>query len=118
MTQKAEKYKAEDEKHKNMVEAKNVLDNAYNIRNCVGYNNISLKLVEDDKNIEDAIDQASDGLNWNEPVKTDELEDMLKELQSVSNAIIAKIDQGAGRLYDEVPLFVGSETAPAIGEVN
>ena len=43
---------------------------------------------------------------------------MLKELQSVSNAIIAKIDQGAGRLYDEVPLFVGSETAPAIGEVN
>lgn len=93
MTRKAEKYKAEDEKHKNMVEAKNVLDNAHNIRNCVGYNNISLKLVEDDKNIEDAIDQAS-------------------------NTIIAKIDQGAGRLHDEVPLFVGSETAPAIGEIN
>ncbi|KAG6765343.1 hypothetical protein POTOM_029378 [Populus tomentosa] len=81
MTRKAEKWKAEDEKHKNMVEAKNVLDNAYNIRNCVGYNTISLKLVEDDKNIEDVIDQASDGLNWNEPVKTDELEDMLKELR-------------------------------------
>ncbi|XP_011028259.1 PREDICTED: heat shock cognate 70 kDa protein 1-like [Populus euphratica] len=118
MAQKAEKYKAEDEKHKNMVEAKNVLDNAYSIRNCVVYNIISLKLVEDGKNIEDAIDQASDGLNSNDPVKTDEVEDMLKERQSVSNTIIAKIDQGAGRLLDEVPLFVGSETAPAIGEIN
>jgi len=101
-----------------MVEAKNVLDNAYNIRNSVGYYNISLKLVEDDKNIEDDFDQASDGLNWNERVKIDELEDMLKELQSVSNTSIAKIDQGAGRLHDEVPLFVGSETAPAIGKIN
>jgi len=67
--QKVKKYEAEDEKHKNMVEAKNV-------------------------------------------------EDMLKELQSVSNTSIAKIDQGAGRLHDEVPLFVGSETAPAIGKIN
>ncbi|THU50040.1 hypothetical protein C4D60_Mb06t15880 [Musa balbisiana] len=98
MVQEAEKYKAEDEEHKRKVEAKNALENyAYNMRNSIKDEKVSSKLPPaDKKKVEDAIEQAIQWLDRNQLAEVDELEDELKELESLCNPIIAKTYQGAG----------------------
>ncbi|RWW53249.1 hypothetical protein BHE74_00040281, partial [Ensete ventricosum] len=98
MVQEAEKYKAEDEEHKRKVEAKNALENyAYNMRNTVKDDKVSSKLPPaDKKKVEDAIEQAIQWLDRNQLAEVDELEDRLKELESLCNPIVAERYQGAG----------------------
>ncbi|KAI4322152.1 hypothetical protein L6164_021872 [Bauhinia variegata] len=70
MTKEAEKYNAEDKKHKKQVEAKNTFENyVYNIRNT-----IKDEKIADKKKIEDAIDQAIQWLDGNQPAKGSALE--------------------------------------------
>ncbi|CAL9763208.1 unnamed protein product [Musa acuminata subsp. burmannicoides] len=98
MVQEAEKYKAEDEEHERKVEAKNALENyAYNMLNSIKDEKVSSKLPSaDKKKVEDAIEQAIQWLDRNQLAEVDELEDKLKELESLCNPIIAKTYQGAG----------------------
>jgi len=101
MVRQAEKYKADDEKHKSRVEAKNSLENySYTIKNTLKDEKIAAKLSETDKS---AINQAvEDTIRWlesNQTAEKDEYDHKREELENVCNPIIAKLYQseaGAG----------------------
>ncbi|KAI5675890.1 hypothetical protein M9H77_06840 [Catharanthus roseus] len=98
----AEKYRAEDEEVKKKVEAKNSLENyAYNIRNTVRDDKFGSKLNSDDKEkIEKAIEETIEWLDRNQLAEVDELEDKLKELESLCNPIISRMYQSGGASAD------------------
>jgi len=98
MVQEAEKYKAQDEEHKNKVEAKNGLENyAYNMRNTIRDTAVGGKLDGGDKDkIEKAIEEAVTWIEANQLAEVEEFEHKLKELEAVCNPIITKMYQGGG----------------------
>eukprot|EP00210_Caulerpa_lentillifera_P004652 g4437.t1 len=98
MVQEAEKYKAEDEAHKERIESKNALENyAYNMRNTTKEEKVAEKLSADDKEkIEKAIEETITWLENNEMAEKEEYDDKLKELEGVCNPIVAKMYQGEG----------------------
>ncbi|XP_058206986.1 heat shock 70 kDa protein-like [Rhododendron vialii] len=98
MVKDAEKYKAEDEEVKKKVEAKNALENyAYNMRNTMKDEKIASKLDPAGKQrIEKAVEEALEWLEKNQLAEVDELEDKLKELESICSPIISKMYQGSG----------------------
>ncbi|PIA46045.1 hypothetical protein AQUCO_01600368v1 [Aquilegia coerulea] len=100
LVQEAEKYKAEDEEHKQKVEAKNAIENyAYNMRNTIKDEKVGGKLSADDKKkIEDAIEQAIQWLDGNQLAESDEFEDKMKELESLCNPILAKAYESAANM--------------------
>lgn len=106
MVQEAEKYKAEDESHKEKIEAKNSLENyAYSMRNTIRDDKLADKLESGDKEtIDKAIDEAIEWLDSNQLAEKEEFEDKLKSLESVCNPIMTKMYQagagGAGGMPD------------------
>ncbi|KAF9688859.1 hypothetical protein SADUNF_Sadunf01G0031800 [Salix dunnii] len=108
MVQDAEKYKAEDEKVKKKVEAKNALENyVYNMRNTLKDEKVGGKLDPADKQeIEKEIEETIDWLDRNQLAEVDEFEDKLKELEGLCNPIISKMYQGAG---GDVPMGGGAQ---------
>merc|ERR1719214_528261 len=98
MVNDAEQYKAEDERQRDRIGAKNGLENyAYNMRNTMSDANVGGKLdPEDKKTIEDAVEAAITWLDGNQTAEVDEFEDKLKELEGVCNPIISKMYQNAG----------------------
>uniref|UniRef100_A0A0D3E1S6 Uncharacterized protein n=1 Tax=Brassica oleracea var. oleracea TaxID=109376 RepID=A0A0D3E1S6_BRAOL len=117
MVQEAEKYKSEDEEHKNALE-----NYAYNMRNTIRDEKIGEKLpAADKKKIEDSVEEAIQWLDGNQTAEADEFEDKMKELESICNPIIAKMYQGAGReaagMDDDAPPASGG-AGPKIEEVD
>lgn len=99
MVREAERFKEEDDKNKEKIEAKNGLENyAYNIRNAIRDEKLAGQIQESDKTtIEHAVDDA---LNWLENVgptsEKAEFERKQKELEGICNPIITKLYQQAG----------------------
>ncbi|XP_011034569.1 PREDICTED: heat shock 70 kDa protein-like [Populus euphratica] len=108
MVQEAERYKAEDEKVKKKVEAKNALENyAYNMRNTMRDDKVGGKLDPADRQkIEKEIEETINWLDRNQLAEVDEFEDKLKELEGLCNPIISKMYQGAG---GDVPMGGGAQ---------
>ncbi|GMH40629.1 hypothetical protein BSKO_08533 [Bryopsis sp. KO-2023] len=106
MVQEAEKYKAEDESHKEKIEAKNGLENyAYSMRNTIRDDKLADKLDASDKEtIDKAIDEAIEWLDSNQLAEKEEFEDKLKSLEGICNPIMTKMYQagagGAGGMPD------------------
>jgi len=98
MVKEAEKYKGDDEKAKEKVEAKNALENyAYTMRNTIKDDKIASKLdPADKKKIEDAVETAIQWLDRNQTADKDEFEFKRKELEDLCNPIFTKMYQGAG----------------------
>jgi len=98
MVSDADKYKAEDEKIKKKVEAKNALENyAYNMKNTVSDQKVSSQLDPADKaTIEKAVEDAIKWLDQNQLAEVEEFEHKQKELEGVCNPIITKMYQSAG----------------------
>ncbi|XP_026444477.1 probable mediator of RNA polymerase II transcription subunit 37e [Papaver somniferum] len=87
----AEKYKSEDEEHRNKVKSRNSFeDYAYGMMNTI--DSIGCKLaLKDKKKIRDAVNSALQWLGNNELAHTDVTNDKMKELQNVCNPIISKM---------------------------
>lgn len=102
MVREADKYKADDDKHKERVEAKNGLENyAYTIKNTVRDEKIASKLSAEDKAaIEKAAEDTIHWLERNQTAEKDEYEHKRQELENICNPIITKLYQqeagGAG----------------------
>merc|ERR1711977_450613 len=95
MVQEAEKYKVEDDKHKEKIEAKNSLENfSYCMRNKINDEKCR-SLLDDDlkKTIDDAVSKAIEWLDKNNSAEKAEYEAKLKELEDVCNPIMAKMYQ-------------------------
>merc|ERR1712124_149377 len=98
MVQEAEKYRAEDEKAKTKIEAKNGLENyCFTMRNTLQEEKLKEKFEGDDKDkIEKAVQEALDWLDKNQLAEKDEFEARQKELEGVVNPIMMKVYQAAG----------------------
>jgi L1 cell adhesion molecule like protein len=98
MVQEAEQYKAEDESHREKIEAKNQLENyAYSMRNTIEDEKTSGALAADDKEtINKAVQETIDWLDANQLAEKEEFEHKMKELEGICNPIITKMYQAAG----------------------
>jgi heat shock protein 1/8 len=89
----AERYKAEDDEHREKIKAMVALENyAYNMRNTIKDKKIGAKLAPASmKKIEDSIEQVIQWLDVLQLVDSEEYEDKLETLKSICTPIIAKI---------------------------
>ncbi|KAF6778981.1 hypothetical protein AHF37_01394 [Paragonimus kellicotti] len=98
MVSEAEKYKAEDERNRERVAAKNGLESyAYSMKQTVEDDKVKDKIPESDRKL--ITDKCSDVLSWletNQTAEKDEYEHKQKELEKVCNPIITKMYQAAG----------------------
>ena len=98
MVSDAEKYKAEDEKQRDRVQAKNALESyAYQMKQTMEDEKLKDKISEEDKKA--VLDKCNEVISWldsNQTAEKDEYEDKQKELEKIYNPIITKVYQAAG----------------------
>jgi len=96
MVEEAEKYKNEDEKSRQKIEAKNSLENyAYNVRNTVRDEKTKNKISESERNlIEDKVKEIISFIETSENSEKEDYEEKEKELKKIVDPIIAKMYQG------------------------
>jgi L1 cell adhesion molecule like protein len=98
MVNDAEKFKAEDDKQKDRVSAKNELESyCFNMKTTLDDDKIKDKISEDDmKTITDKCDEAIKWLDANQLAEIEEFKDKQKEVEGVCNPIITKLYQAGG----------------------
>merc|ERR1712054_543576 len=98
MVQEAEKFKEEDNRNKQKIEAKNGLENyCFTMRNTLNEEKLKDKFEGGDKEkIESAVQEALDWLDKNQLAEKDEFEAKQKELEGIVNPIMMKVYQAAG----------------------
>lgn len=97
MVKDAEKYKEEDTKNKERVEAKNELDNyLFNMRNSITENSEAKLNDEDKKTVKEAVDAGFKWLEENQLATKEEFEHQKEEISKVITPIISSMYQGAG----------------------
>eukprot|EP00092_Neocalanus_flemingeri_P007976 GFUD01008606.1.p1 GENE.GFUD01008606.1~~GFUD01008606.1.p1 ORF type:complete len:682 (-),score=217.02 GFUD01008606.1:68-2113(-) len=98
MVNDAEKYKAEDEKQKERISAKNGLESyCFQMKATMDEEKIKSQIGDTDKTlINDKCDSCIKWLDANQTAEKDEFEDKQKELEQLFNPIISKLYQGAG----------------------
>jgi len=98
MVNDAEKFKADDEKQKERISAKNGLESyCFNMKTTLDDEKVKDKISEDDmKKITDKCDEAIKWLDANQLAEVEEFNDKQKEVEGVCNPIITKLYQGAG----------------------
>nr|AXU24960.1 heat shock protein 70-6 [Cyrtorhinus lividipennis] len=96
MVNDAEKYKAEDDKQKAVISAKNSLESyCFNMKSTVEDEKLKDKLSEADKNT--ILEKVNDVIRWldsNQLAEKEEFEHKQKELEALCNPIITKLYQG------------------------
>merc|ERR1711972_525672 len=98
MVNEAEKYKAEDEKQREKISAKNNLESyCFNMKSTMDEEKVKAAISESDKKtINDKCDECIKWLDANQTAEKDEFEDKQKEIESVCKPIIEKLYSGAG----------------------
>jgi len=124
MVEESEKYKAQDEKQKERIDAKNSLEAyCFNIKSTIGDSNIKEKLPESDKKmIEDKCNETIAWLERNQMGEVDEFKDKQKELETIFNPIIKKLygNPGAESCGSQSGQSFGGQTnhGPTVEEVD
>merc|ERR1711902_303963 len=97
MVEESEKFKADDEKQKERIDAKNGLESyCFNIKSTVEDSNIKDKLDETERKM--IIDKCKEAIEWlerNQTAEVEEFKDKQKELESTFNPIIKKLYGGS-----------------------
>jgi len=98
MVRDAEKYKAEDEKNRERIDAKNGLENyAYSLRNTMNDPQVGEKLQQADKDaLTKAVEEAIKWLDSNQTAEKDEFEHKQKELEGIANPIMQRLYSQGG----------------------
>jgi len=93
MVDESEKFKADDEKQKEKIDAKNGLESyCFNIKSTIQDSNIKDKLSESErKMISDKCNEAIAWLERNQTAEVEEFKDKQKELENTFNPIIKKL---------------------------
>lgn len=98
MVRDAEKFKADDDKQRDKIQAKNSLESyAYNMKSTVEDDKVKDKISEEDKTA--IMDKCKEIIEWLDKTETADKEDYeakQKELEAVCNPIITKLYQSAG----------------------
>jgi len=98
MVNEAEKYKGEDEKNREKIEAKNGLENyAYSLKNALTDEKLKDKFSSEDKEkLEKEIQATVSWLEHNQTAGKEEFETKQKDLESVAMPIMQKLYGGMG----------------------
>ncbi|XP_041371712.1 heat shock cognate 71 kDa protein-like [Gigantopelta aegis] len=98
MVNEAEAYKADDDKQRDRIQAKNGLESyAFNMKSTVEDEKLKDKISESDKKtITDKCSEVIQWLDLNQLAEKEEFEDKQKELEGICSPIITKLYQGAG----------------------
>ncbi|EHA98871.1 Heat shock cognate 71 kDa protein [Heterocephalus glaber] len=129
MVQEAEKYKAENEKQRDKVFSRNLLESyAFNME--AGVEDEKLQGKINDENKQKILDKCNEIINWldkNQTAEKEESEHQQKELEKVCNPIINKLYQSAGDMPGGMsggfpgrgaPPSDGASSEPTIEEVD
>jgi len=122
MVADAEKYKAEDDKQKERISAKNSLESyCFNMQSTVEDENMKSKMSEDERT--KILDKCKETIGWldaNQTAETDEFKDKLKEVEALCNPIITELYKKAGGAPGGMP--TGNPSAggsgPTVEEVD
>jgi L1 cell adhesion molecule like protein len=100
MVNDADKFKAEDERQKERIAAKNGLESyCFNMKSTMNDEKLKDKISEDEKRvISSKCDEAVKWLDSNQLAEVDEFQDKQKEVEAICNPIITKLYQ-----QDEAP---------------
>lgn len=98
LVKEAEKFKAEDDKVKAKIEAKNQLEQyAYQVRNTLNEEKLKDKFSEDEKKkINEKADEILKWSNENPQAAKEEYDAKVKELEAIFNPIMQRIYQSMG----------------------
>uniref|UniRef100_A0A915JH66 Heat shock protein 70 n=1 Tax=Romanomermis culicivorax TaxID=13658 RepID=A0A915JH66_ROMCU len=117
MVKEAEQYKADDEKQRDRISAKNSLESfAFNMKSTVEDEKMKDKLTDDDRKT--ILGKCQDIITWldaNQLAEKEEFEHKLKEAEQVCNPIITKLYQGAAGAGGMPEGFPGAGAAPGAG---
>merc|ERR1712133_344022 len=96
MVNDAEKYKAEDDKQREKVQAKNSLESyCFNMKSTMDEEKVKTAISDSEKKtIIDKCDECIKWLDNNQTAEKDEYEDKQKELEQIFNPIIQKLYAG------------------------
>ena len=110
LVKEAEKFKDEDNKVKERIEAKNGLEQyCYQVRQTVNDAKLKDKFSEDDKKqIEGKVDEVLKWVNDNPAAAKDEYDSKMKEIEGIFNPIMQKVYQQAGGQPGGMPNFGGA----------
>jgi heat shock protein 1/8 len=116
MLQAAERFKDEDTKNKERVEAKNEVEGfVYNLKNTLKNEKVKLS-TEDKEKLNKAVDEVQQWVDNNQTASTEEYKAKLEEIQNISNPIIQKMyqqDMGSETQSQKTP-----SNGPIIDEVD
>ena len=109
LVKEAEKFKEEDNKVKERIEAKNTLEQyCYQVRQTIQDAKLKDKFSEDEKKqIETKVDEVLKFVNDNPAASKEEYDAKVKEIEAVFNPIMQKIYQQAGGAPGGMPNFQG-----------
>jgi len=109
MVNDAETFKADDEKQKERISAKNGLESyCFNMKTTMEDDNVKDKIAEDEKKtILDKCDETIKWLDANQLGEVEEFNDKQKEVEGVCNPIITKMYAAAGGAPDGMPEGMG-----------
>ena len=98
LVKEAEKFKADDDKVKAKIEAKNQLEQyAYQVRNAMNEEKLKDKFSEDEKKkINEKADEILKWSNENPQAAKEEYDAKVKELEAIFNPIMQRIYQSMG----------------------
>jgi len=117
MVDDAEKFKADDDKQKERISAKNSLESyCFNMKTTIEDDKVKEKISESERKlIGDKCNEAIKWLDINQLAEVDEFNDKQKELESVCSPIITRI-YGTGNSMPKMKTPNG--TGPTIDEVD
>merc|ERR1711979_40051 len=124
MVNDAEKYKADDDKQKERISAKNNLESyCFNMKSTLDDEKVKDKISDSDrKAINDKCDEAIKWLDGNQLGEKEEFTDKQKEVEAVCSPIVTKLYQGAGGAPGGMPGAgtgaTGKGDGPTIEEVD
>merc|ERR1712096_519214 len=105
MVSDAEQFKAEDEKQKERISAKNNLESyCFNMKSTLDDEKLKDKISESDKEtITKKCDEIIKWLDANQLAEVDEFTDKQKEVEGICNPIITKLYQAGGGMPGGMP---------------
>jgi L1 cell adhesion molecule like protein len=117
LVKEAEKFKDEDKKVKERIEAKNGLEQyCYQVRQTINDAKLKDKFSEDEKKqIEGKVDEVLKWVNDNPAAAKDEYDSKMKEIEGIFNPIMQKVYQQAGGQPGGMPNFGGANPGAQSG---
>merc|ERR1719510_2907961 len=100
MVEESEKFKADDEKQKERIDAKNGLESyCFNMKSSIEDSKLKEKIPESERKT--VLDKCNETITWLEQNQTADVEEFKykqKELEAICNPIITKSDSRCGRI--------------------